>query len=481
MSEATTRAGEPAAAPLLVCLVELLAAQRSAFRQQRAYRRCVALVFGSVCAFARHTLSQVLLVLGVTEQDWSAWYRLFSVPRVDLEALSAELVRQTLAEIPVGGPYVVAVDGVQVPRWSVRMPGTSWLPSPRTPRWRPGIHRAQRFCHLAALLPVTRLGYSRALPLRWVPAFPPKAVPARTPARTEGQAAGTELGWLRRQLDVAGRSAQMLLAVGDGNYDTAELWTALPPRTTLLARCAKNRALFRLPEPPPRPRRGAPRKYGERAPTPSAWLHERVGWQHAVVPVRGRAVALRYRVEGPFLVRKAPTRPLFLLVVAGVDRRAGRPRRRREPAFWLVSAAPTAAGGWALPLPATALLGWAWQRWEIEVCHRELKAGFGLGEPQCWNTTATETVTAWQAWAYAVLVLAGVRAWGLEGAPLHPPGRWWPGARRWSLGTLWRGYRQALWGTGDFRPVSPTTTDDWWLNDVRNRALGNAITASLRA
>jgi hypothetical protein len=476
MSEPTTLTEELAAAPLLACLQELLAAHRAAFGQGRPYRRCMALVLGSVFAFARHTISQVLLALGVTEQDWSAWYRLFSVPRVDGEALSAELVRQTLAEIPAAGPYVVAIDGVQVPRWSVRLPGTSWLKAPRTPRWKPGIHRAQRFFHLAALLPITRDGYSRALPLRWVPAFPPKAVPARTPPRTEGQAAGAELTWLRGQLDAAGRAAQALLAVGDGSYDVAHLWTALPPRTTLVARCAKNRALFRLPEPAPRPRRGAPRKYGARAPVPPAWLHERAGWQHAVVPVRGRPIPLRYRVEGPFLVKPAPTRPLFLLVVAGVQR----PRVRRAPTFWLVAAVPTADGGWALPQPAPDLLGWAWQRWEIEVCHREIKAGFGLGEPQCWNPTATEAVTAWQAWAYAVLVLAGVRAWGLEGAPLHPPGRWWPGARRWSLGTLWRGYRQALWGGGEFRAVCTATTDDWWLIQARCRALGNAVSASLR-
>ena len=348
MSETTTSLEESAEAPLLVCLLELLAAFRPAFRQERPYRRCVALVFGSLFAFARHTISQLLLTLGVTEQDWSGWYRLFSEPRVDVEALSAELVRETLTEIPAEGLYVVAVDGVQVPRWSLRMPGTSWLKAPRTPQWKPGIHWAQRYFHLAALLPITRQGYSRALPLRWVPAFPPKAVLSRTAPRTEGQAAGTELGWLRRQLDAAGRVDQELLTVADGSYDTAELWTALPPRTTLVARCAKNRALFRLPEPVSGPRRGAPRKYGERAPTPPTWLHARDGWQEAIIPVRGRPIPLRYRVEGPFLVRKASTRPLFLLVVGGVQR----PRVRREPTFWLVSAVPTADGGWTLPRPA---------------------------------------------------------------------------------------------------------------------------------
>ena len=105
-------------------------------------------------------------------------------------------VHQTLAQIPADGPYAAVVDGVHLPRTSQRRPGASWLKCPRTPPWKPGSHRAQRFVHLAALLPRWQ-GYSRALPLRWVPAFPPKVVPGAAAPRKESEAALPDLcGWL---------------------------------------------------------------------------------------------------------------------------------------------------------------------------------------------------------------------------------------------------------------------------------------------
>jgi hypothetical protein len=461
--------------PLLHELWRLLAAHRPAVRQARVFDRLRALVLGHLCTAARHTLAQTLLALGVVDADWSAFYRLFSAPRLDYETLTRCFLRQTVAQIPLDGPYVAVVDGVQIPRSSRTMPGTAWLKCPRTPPWKPGSHRAQRCGHLATLLPPWD-GYSRALPLRLDPAFPPKAVPGAATPCTEWETALAQLRWLRAELDAAGRREQTLLGLGDGSFDVAELWAQVPARTVLLARTARNRVLY---ERPPAGAHGN-RRYGARAPRPDAWLSAREGWQQTTLRVRGRDLALRYRVEGPYLRRGAPGQPLFLLVVKGIDQARGHHRRRRQPSFYLVNAVAQ-DGRWVLPLPAAALLAWAWQRWEVEVAHREMKTDFGVGEAQCWHPRATVRAVQAQAWAYAVCVLAGYRAWGYAGHPaaLRPRGLWWRGAARWSLATLWRGYRQALAHSPDFRPTRAGTAGTWAAKEAGLHRLDALLAAAL--
>jgi len=338
------------------------------------------------------------------------------------------------------------------------MPGTSWLKHPQTPPFKPGIHRAQRFVELDLL-----------------PALPAKAVPVPGyPPQREWAAGLAEVAWLRRELDAAGQAEQPVLALGDGAYSGQGAWQALAEGVTLLARCPRNRALFRLP--PPYPGRGRPRLYGERAPRPDAWLAEGAGWARTELAVRGRTIPVGYRVEGPYVVRGAPERPLFLLVVRGSDPRRG--RRRREPAFWLVGTAPDGAGGWRLPWSAERLLAWAWQRWEAEVAHREAKTGFGLGEPQCWGPRSAVLAVQWVAWLYALVVLAGLRVRGQERGPPPPPGRWWRGSGRWSLAQLWSAVRAEVWELGDFRPGWSRSTGRWdemldWLA-LRTNALRGA-------
>jgi DDE superfamily endonuclease len=476
--------------PLLDALRSLLFAHRSAFRQQRTFLRAQALILGHLFCFARRTITQALIALGLTEHDWSAFYRLFGHKRIDYERLSTCFFRETLSHVPKSAPYVAVVDGVQIPRSSYKMPGTSWLKSPKTLPFRPAAHLAQRFLHLAALLPRSAEGCSSALPLRMEPSFPEKAVPAEGFApKKQWEAALEATLWLRVNLDAAGRKEQRLLMLGDGDFSVAELRANLPEEGIVLMNgCAKNRSLYKLPEErtkegPNNNKRGRRRKYGQRVKKPEEWLIERRGWRQAHLRVRGRSIGLRYRVEGPFVIKKASERPVFLVVVKGVRRgRASSPRshRWRKAAFWLVSAILDHSGEWTLPYPAEELLSWAWQRWEVEVCHREMKSGFGLGEAQCWGAHSTVLSVRWRAFSYGVLVLAGFRVWGLGRGPIRPPGRWWGGSGRWSLGTLWRGYRSEMWGCEQIRPIFAPMRGGWPKKEALLAAEGNAVCGSLR-
>lgn len=464
----------PQSDELLKQLFELLRAHRRIFKQERVYQRAVALVLAEVFVFARHTVTQLLMSLGLTGQDWSAWYRLFSQGRFRAEQASEILLAETLVHVGPEAVYVVAGDGTQTPRSGPKVEGTGWLRNLRTPPFQVGIHLAQRWFHGAWLLPAEN-GYSRALPLRWLAAFTPKSGRQVQAPCSEAAAAASFVRWVRQQLDSAGRTAQRVLMVADGHYDNLDLWRALPERVTLLVRSAKNRVLYELPPTTPGGR-GRPRHYGPRTPTPQQVWQERRGWQSLTLLVRARLRHLQVKVRGPYLRQGAADCPLMLIVVRGKDNA----RARRSPLPFLVNAVQDDAGQWGLPLPLESLLFWAWQRWEVEVAHRELKSNFGLGHKQCWNPIAAVATVQWSAWVYSLLLLAGYRTWGLSHAPPVPTA-WWRGAPRWSLNTLWRAFRAALWGSHDFHPLWLASAPDWAEKEACLMALRHAAFAAARA
>jgi hypothetical protein len=185
-----------------------------------------------------------LLALGRHDVDWSATYRLFSANRFAEERLARCLFGETLRHVDQAQPYVLALDATQIARSSQKMPGSSWLKAPRTPPFRAGTHRAQRFEHVAWLVPPEE-GYSRAIPLRFASCFSEKAVPAGGGVCKEREAGLAMVRWVRAELDVARRERQSLMVLGDGKYDTLELWRQLPKRVVLGARSARNRCFAR--------------------------------------------------------------------------------------------------------------------------------------------------------------------------------------------------------------------------------------------
>jgi hypothetical protein len=453
-------------------LFQLIQGQREIFGQERVYQRVVALILAEVFVFGKHTVTQLLMSLGVTDLDWSSWYRIFSMGRFRYEKASEVLFRETLVHVKEEALYVVAGDGTQTPRSSRKMEGAGWLRNHRTPAFMVGVHAAQRWFNGCWLMPAEK-GYSRALPIWWQPAFTEKSKPKAHPPKKEWEAAVEFLSWLRQQLANAGRKQQRLLMVADGGYDTIKLWAHLPESVILLVRSAKNRVLYHFP-PAIQSGRGRKRIYGERAQTPQEIWQVRKGWTKITLQVRGRDRHLQYQVKGPCLRKGAPHRPLFLIVVRGKKNR----RVVRKPLPFLVNAIQDEKGQWSLPLSINTLLFWAWQRWEIEVCHRELKSHFGLGHKQCWNPTAAVLSVQWSAWVYSLLLLAGYRTWGLTSHPAQVPTRWWRGSGRWSINTLWRAYRAAFWGIDEFHPIFTPSPGDWGEKERLLGALRNAIFAA---
>ena len=241
---------------------------------------------------------------------------------------------------------------------------------------------AQRFLHGAWLTPLED-GYSRAIPLRFLPTFPPKAIPAE--GASAGMAGRAGLPALAAEgLDQRGRAAEPVLAGGwQFRYpgDVAEAAGTDDPgdRTARNRRrigCLSQKASL---APAARP------ATGNCAPHPVDWLHAGLRrWPSQRVwfgARRSRCVTssgtfragggsgtsvVRDRVQGlPSLI--AETRQPLQTSQAFVLPGLGRPTR----------------GSLAAAFPDRNPLSWIWQRWEIEVAHREMKSGLGIGEKQC--------------------------------------------------------------------------------------------------
>lgn len=74
---------------------------------------------GHLFSFAKRTITQALVALGLAEdEDWSAFYRLFGAPRIDYGKLTGRFFEEALPHVPSDEPYVAVVDGVQAPRSS---------------------------------------------------------------------------------------------------------------------------------------------------------------------------------------------------------------------------------------------------------------------------------------------------------------------------------------------------------------------------
>ena len=202
-----------------------------------------------------------------------------------------------------GEAFVALVDGVKLFRSSRRFPGSFLQPLPQSVPWKRGLGSCQRYLHGALLVSQDRQeGYSRALPLRLLPAFPASAA-GDFPAHYRGTLAEKAVAfahWLRTELDSHGYWRRQLLIVADGEFEQLKIWQNLPPRVIWMVRTRRNRRLYQMSTPPKRRGKGRPRLYGPTA--GEAWEVYR-NWpspkEKFFCKIRGKQRRIVYKVCGP--------------------------------------------------------------------------------------------------------------------------------------------------------------------------------------
>jgi hypothetical protein len=400
---------------LLSCFLEVLRGWTPAFAQSRSAERAVNQALGSLLAMGRRTLSRSLWALGLQHQDWSADYKLHSRSAWKSQDLFQPILPQA-ARFCDDSVLVLAMDDTRIRKTGRKVPSAFYQRDPLSPKFRFNLMWGLRFLHFSLLVPLYRAHSEtppRSLPIRFfeVPAIKKpgrKASDAEIKAHRQAvkehsvaRSSVVLLQEVRQSADTAGLHSRIIVAVGDGSFCNRTVFRQPLDRIEIVARARRDCRLCYAAPP------GGRRFYSVEQFTPEQIRQdESVLWQEARIFHGGQWRDTRFKeVPSVYWRRGGGKRPLRLLVVAPVPYDSGKGTRKyyREPAFLLTT---------DLRRSATALLQAYFDRWQIEVNHREIKDTLGVGQAQVRNPHSVPRQPALVVAAYSALLLAGIQAFG---------------------------------------------------------------------
>jgi hypothetical protein len=449
---------------LLDTLLELLAGWTPAFPQRRTGERALTLALGLLCGLGRRTVTRALCFFHQQHRDWSAAYKLFSRSAWEVRALFRPVLQRAIDRY-CPHQIVIGLDDTRIKRTGKKVKTAFWQRDPLSPPFHPNLMWGQRFLQASLLAPLYRFdGQSgpRGLPVRFeeVPPVPNagrRATPEQKAAYRRAQKAQNlstafvaMLRELRQGLDTHGFAHRPFLAVGDGSFCNKTTFRHGVERTTLLTRARKDlRLCF--------PYSGEGRRfYGQATFTPQDVYHDAtVPWKETRLFHGGQFRTVRYKDVGSVLwQRGGGRRRLRLLVVAPTPYRTTKRARRyyRRRAYLL---------GDDTASTAKTLLQAYFDRWEIEVNHRDEKSILGVGDAQVWSALSVPRVPALMVATYSLLLLSALEAYGPTRTKAYEPlPKWRRGARRPSCQDLITLLRQQI-EARPFRPPAPTPLVDY--------------------
>jgi len=384
------------------------------FAQSRSQRRASELSLGTLCSYGRRTISRAICAVGRQHQDWSADYKIYSRSPWEADRLFDPVTEAYVRRYPTG-PISVAFDDTKLRKSGRNIRSAFWQRDPLSPPFHLNLVYGLRFMQASLIFPHYREGdvSARGIPVRFVecPAVKKPGKRADEAQRRDYREAikihnlsRDGLGVmrnLRARLDQMGSGDRLMMAVVDGSLCNRTIFKADLDRVELVARCRKDaRLCFPAPE-------GSRRVYAVERFTPEGVRQdENIPWKRARVHFGGAWRRIRYKqVEGVLWRRGAGIRRLRLLVIAPQPYKVSPHARTyyRQPAYLLTTDNNS---------PARLLIQAYFDRWQIEVNHREEKDILGVGQAQVWSPRSVPRQPAFAVASYSLLLLAGLLEFG---------------------------------------------------------------------
>jgi hypothetical protein len=417
---------------LLACFLDIVADWEAVFPQSRTYLRAVRQALGTLICLGRRTLSRIIWTNGGAHKDWRADYFLFSRSKWDPAQLFPSILQRALPWCP--GRYIgVAIDDTRLHKTGACIQQAFYQRDPLSPKFYVNLMFGLRFLQASLWVPLfrrTKVG-TRALPIAFeqvsVVKRPRRKLPKRKSSKNKptGPLSPLEQEWkqyraaqkahslstrfvdlmrrLRTTFDACGAAHKILLLAVDGSFCNRTVFTTPVQGVELIARARKDIKLcFRAEA-------GSRRFYSPHKLTPEqVRLDDSRAWKTTKIFYGGKRRKVEYKEVGEiFWQGGARKRPLRLLVVRPTryrKRLSGRYYYRR-PAYLLT----TVVHG-----TVRQLLQIYFDRWQIEVNHREEKDTLGVGQAQLWNVISVPKQPAFAVASYSALLLASLQAFGAE-------------------------------------------------------------------
>jgi hypothetical protein len=418
---------------LLAAFLSIVEDWQGVFPQQRTYQRAVRQALGSLTCLGRRCLSRIIWTNGGQHHSWSAEYFLYSRCQWEPQQLFRPILKRALPHCPqrlVG----VALDDTTLRKTGRSIQQVFYQRDRLSPPFHVNLVLGLRFLQASLLLPLHRTANvsTRALPIRFqeVPRVKRPGKKASPEQQKQYKAAVKQqnlshsfvhLGrQLREELDLAGGRNKILVLTGDGSFCNRTCFGDLPDRSVLLVRARKDAKLCFRAQLPSR------RFFSLEKFTPQQVRQdESRAWKTTKIFYGGKRRKIRYKEVGDvYWQRGAARRPVRLLVLAPTPYRKTKSRRLyyRDPAYLLTT---------DLRSSAAQLLQIYFDRWQIEVNHREEKDTLGIGQAQLWNVNSVPRQPVLVVASYSALLLASLQAFGAERSTAYAElPKWRRNARR---------------------------------------------------